>query len=164
VYDVDGGRCVPIKGATVDVWHASASGLYSDIPSIGTEGKKYLRGYQITDGNGTVRFTTIYPGWYEGRSLHIHFKVRTFEGSTKTLEFTSQLYLDDAISDQIQTQYPYNNHGPRPLKNPDDSIFTGPSTDGMVQKDTGHHLMLQLTKNATEYVGTFNVGLKRTMS
>ena len=60
-------------------------GVYSDISDQDTSGKKFLRGYQITDNNGTVRFTTIYPGWYQGRDIHIHDKVRMFSGSEKTL-------------------------------------------------------------------------------
>jgi protocatechuate 3,4-dioxygenase beta subunit len=60
-------------------------GVYSDISDQDTSGKKFLRGHQITDNNGTVRFTTIYPGWYQGRDIHIHDKVRMFSGSEKTL-------------------------------------------------------------------------------
>ena len=60
--------CIPFKGAQVDIWHANPQGLYSGISQIGTEGKMYLRGYQITDNNGTVKFNTVYPGWYEGKS------------------------------------------------------------------------------------------------
>jgi protocatechuate 3,4-dioxygenase beta subunit len=162
VYNVDGGgSCVPLRNAQVDIWQTNALGLYSDIQSLGTGGKKFLRGYQLTDGNGTARFTTVYPGWYEGRALHIHVKVRTFEGAEKTFEWTSQFYLDDSVSDQVQSQPPYSNHGPRPLTNNQDSIYTGPSTDGMMQSNTGSHLMLHLTKDGGQgYLGTFNVGVE----
>lgn len=102
VYDVDDSSfCIPLRHAQVDIWQANALGLYSDIQSIGTGGKKFLRGYQLTDDNGTARFTTVYPGWYEGRALHIHVKVRTFEGAEKTFEWTPQLYLNDSISDSV---------------------------------------------------------------
>jgi protocatechuate 3,4-dioxygenase beta subunit len=161
VYDTDGGTCVPLRGAQVDIWQANANGLYSDIQQLGTSGEKFLRGYQMVDGNGTARFATIYPGWYEGRALHIHVKVRTFEGQNKAFEWTSQLYLDDAISDKVQTQQPYSGHGPRPLKNTDDGIFTGPSTDRTVQSNAGDLLMLKLAKDGGQgYIGTFNVGVK----
>lgn len=161
VYDVDSGTCLPLEGAQVDVWHANAAGLYSDIQQEGTEGKKFLRGYQVTNDNGTVRFTTVYPGWYEGRAMHIHMKVRTFDDSgSKTLEWTSQLYADDSISDAVYTQAPYSTHGPQGTKNSQDSIYTGPSTDGSVQSNTGRHLMLQLTKDGNGYTGTFNIGVK----
>ncbi|MDQ3884342.1 MAG: hypothetical protein M3239_02730 [Thermoproteota archaeon] len=76
-------------------------GQYSDIEQSGTGGTKFLRGYQITDDNGTVRFTTIYPAWYQGRAVHLHFKVQMFEGSEETLEFTSQFFFNDTISDQV---------------------------------------------------------------
>ncbi len=157
VYDADHGSCIPLSRAHVDIWHANSQGLYSDIQQSGTVGKKYLRGYQVTDDNGTVRFTTIYPGWYQGRAIHIHIKVRAFEGSEKTFEWTSQLFFNDSITDQVQAQPPYSNHGPRDTTNEEDGIYTGPSTDGMLQKNTGTHLMLNLTKDEQSYLGTFNV-------
>jgi protocatechuate 3,4-dioxygenase beta subunit len=61
VYNMDNGSCIPIKGARVDIWHASSQGVYSAVSDQGTTGKKFLRRYQVTDNNGTVRFTTIYP-------------------------------------------------------------------------------------------------------
>jgi protocatechuate 3,4-dioxygenase beta subunit len=155
------GSCIPLRAAKLDIWHANSQGLYSDIPSIGTEGKKYLRGYQITDNNGIARFTTIYPGWYQGRAIHIHVKVRTFEGSEKTFEWTSQLYLNNSINTQVHLQAPYNKHGLPPITNEQDSIYTGPSTDGIVQSNTGQHLMLHVTgDNSRGYVGTFNIGVE----
>src|SRR5262245_33950864 len=68
------GDCAPAAGVQVDVWHANASGAYSDEAANGTVGRKFLRGYQVTDTNGAVAFTTIYPGWYPGRTIHIHVK------------------------------------------------------------------------------------------
>ena len=160
VYDVnDGGNCIPLRNARVDIWHANSQGLYSDIMQIGTLGTKYLRGYQVTDDNGMVRFTTVYPGWYEGRAIHIHIKVRTFEGTEKTFEWTSQLYINDSISSQVHEQPPYKNHGQPSVKNIDDGIYTGPSTDGMLQSNTGKHLMLSVIKKGQGYVGSFNVGV-----
>jgi protocatechuate 3,4-dioxygenase beta subunit len=159
VYDVNNGTCVPLSGAHVDIWHANAFGLYSDIADIGTLGKTFLRGYQITDDEGQVQFTTVYPGWYEGRAIHIHIKVRTLEGTEKTLEWTSQFYLDDSTNEDVHKQSPYSNHGIPAIKNNDDGIYAGPSTDGMMQSNTGTHLMLNLTKDDLGYVGTFNVGL-----
>ncbi len=79
VYDIDDSSfCIPLRHAQVDIWQANTLGLYSDIPSFWTEGKKFLRRYQLTDENSTAQFTTLYPGWYEGRALHIHVKIRTF--------------------------------------------------------------------------------------
>jgi protocatechuate 3,4-dioxygenase beta subunit len=100
VSEINGGSCIPLTGATVDLWHCDALGVYSDVtdPSFSTVGKKFLRGYQVTDANGTVEFVTIYPGWYPGRTVHIHFKIRTDSASQRGYEFTSQLYFDDALT------------------------------------------------------------------
>src|SRR5437667_172656 len=69
-----GSTCTPLAGAHVDIWHCDASGLYSDEQANNTVGKKFLRGYQIADDNGAVNFTTVYPGWYNGRTVHIHVR------------------------------------------------------------------------------------------
>src|SRR5207253_10058042 len=105
---VSGASCLPLAGATVDVWHCDALGVYSDAtdPGFNTKGKKFLRGYQTTDANGKVQFTTIYPGWYQGRAVHIHFKIRTSAtGASK--EFTSQWFFDETLTDQVHAQQPY---------------------------------------------------------
>ena len=160
VYDVDNGECIPLRGAQVDIWHANSQGVYSGVQDAGTTGKKFLRGYQVTDDNGTVQFTTIYPGWYQGRAIHIHAKVRTFEGSEKTFEWTSQFYLNNSINEQMHTQPPYSNHGPPDMTNEEDGIYKGASTDGLIQTNTGEHLMLILTEdNKQGYIGTFNIVL-----
>jgi protocatechuate 3,4-dioxygenase beta subunit len=160
VYDVNEGTCIPIQGALVDVWHVNASGAYSDVEQAGTAGTKFLRGYQVTDENGTVQFTTIYPGWYQGRTVHLHFKIRMFEGSEATLEFTSQLYFNDTVTDEVYSQPPYSDRGSRDVRNNQDGIFNGASTDGLVQSNTGEHLMFNLTQQDQGYLGTFNIGLK----
>jgi protocatechuate 3,4-dioxygenase beta subunit len=156
------GSCSPLKGAKVDIWHANSQGIYSDIADQGTTGSKFLRGYQLTDNNGTVRFTTIYPGWYQGRAIHIHDKIRTFDGSEKTLEWTSQLYFDNSVNEQIHKQPPYSKHGPPDMINEQDGIYAGPSTDGLVQSNAGKHLMVNLSKEGQSYVGTFNIVLNAT--
>lgn len=166
VYDVDnGGSCTPLKGARVDIWHANSQGVYSGVKDQGTIGKKFLRGYQVTDDNGTVRFTTIYPGWYQGRAIHIHDKVRTFEGPEKTLEWTSQLYFNNSINEQVHTQPPYSKHGLPDMTNEQDDIYTGASTDGLVQSNSGKHLMLNLTREGQlSYLGTFDIVLNSEQS
>jgi protocatechuate 3,4-dioxygenase beta subunit len=152
--------CLPFSGAHVDIWHANPQGLYSGIAQIGTQGKMYLRGYQSTDNNGTVKFDTIYPGWYQGRAIHIHVMVRAFNGggANETFHWTSQMYLSNSINQQVHTQLPYSKHGPPPMTNEQDGIYTGPSTDKLIQSNTGQHLMLNLTKDKQQgYVGTFNI-------
>ncbi len=157
VYDVDDGYCTPLDGVQVDIWHADSQGLYSGVQEDATAGKNYLRGNQMTDDNGTVRFITIYPGWYEGRAIHIHIKVRNFEGSQETFDWTSQFYLPNSTNEQVHTQVPYSNHGPVNMANEADGIYTGGSTDGLIQSNTGQHLMLNLTEQGEGFQGTFNV-------
>jgi protocatechuate 3,4-dioxygenase beta subunit len=142
--------CAPVQGAQVDIWHANASGLYSDEAANGTSGKKFLRGYQLTDADGAVTFTTIYPGWYSGRTVHIHFKVRIFNGTTETLEFTSQLFFTDTMNATVFAKAPYSSRG-----NPD----TTDSTDNIYGTD-GASLLLQPTSDGSGgYVADFSVGI-----
>jgi protocatechuate 3,4-dioxygenase beta subunit len=141
---VSGGSCAALSGATVDVWHCDALGVYSDAgdPSFNTKGQKFLRGFQTTDASGTARFTTIYPGWYRGRAVHMHFKIRT-----TTSEFTSQLFFDDALSAQVFAQAPYSQNGAAGvMRNSADGIYKSA-------------LLLTVTKNGSAYAATFDVGL-----
>jgi protocatechuate 3,4-dioxygenase beta subunit len=121
---VDGADgCTPVGGATVDVWHANALGKYSDIQSEGTKGRKFLRGSQVTDADGKVAFTTIFPGWYSGRAIHIHFKVRLFDGTSTTYEFTSQLFFDPTLENQVVQTSAYGNRGTPDTPNSRDGIY-----------------------------------------
>jgi uncharacterized protein (TIGR03437 family) len=153
---VSGTACTPLAGAFVDLWHCDASGGYSDVSGQGNPnnlGQKFLRGYQITDGNGAVEFTTIYPGWYSGRTVHFHYKVRLFAGATRTYQFISQLVFDDTLTDQVFTQAPYNTRGTRNTRNSNDNIA----------QSGGSAILLSLTADGsggytTEYtVGVANV-------
>jgi len=121
------GACTPLPGAYVDIWHCDAAGSYSDVRDAGfdTRGQKYLRGYQVTDTNGSVQFQSIYPGWYSGRAVHIHFKIRLFVGSQTSYEFTSQLFFDDAVTDEVYNAAPYNARGSRNTRNNQDGIYNG---------------------------------------
>jgi protocatechuate 3,4-dioxygenase beta subunit len=153
VYSVANKDCQPLPGATVDIWHCDASGAYSDVldnpGEFGdTRGKKFLRGYQLTDAGGKVEFQTIYPGWYTGRSVHIHYMIRTDPKSEVGHEFTSQLYFDEAITEQVHRQAPYTQKGRRNTTNDSDGIY----------RRGGRDLMLQLTRDAQGYVGTYRVG------
>ena len=84
------------------------SACSSDVtdPSFNSVGKKFLRGHQMTDAAGVARFTTIYPGWYPGRTVHIHFKIRTEPAAARGYEFASQLYFDDALTDRVHARDP----------------------------------------------------------
>src|SRR5262245_30239683 len=140
--------CVPLPGAMVDVWHCDAAGAYSDSDR-GTAGKRFLRGYQMTDGGGAAGFTTIYPGWYPGWAVHIHFKVRVMAGPALGHEFTSQVYFDDAISDRVFARRPYSARGKPDARNKDDGLF----------RRGGSRLLVALTESRGGYAGEFSVGL-----
>jgi protocatechuate 3,4-dioxygenase beta subunit len=145
-------ECRPLAGAIVDIWHCDASGVYSDVIErrFKTPGSRFLRGYQVTDQSGSVRFATIYPGSYPGRAVHIHFKIRANSKGAQAVELTSQLYFDDAITDQVHSHAPYPQR-PRPrTRNEQDGIF----------QDGGRSLMLPLSASADGYDARFKVGLK----
>lgn len=155
VYRVDGGSCTPLPKALVDIWQCDALGAYSDVLDwVGsfedTRGKKFLRGYQVTDASGKVEFMTIYPGWYPGRTVHIHFKIRTDPATEPGREFTSQLYFDDSLTDQVHEQSPYAAKGRRTTTNTADGIF----------RRGGSQLMLNLVKDDQGYTGTFDIGIQ----
>lgn len=146
--------CFPLEGAIVDIWHCDAQGVYSDStdPSFSTVGQKFLRGYQITDGSGIAEFITIYPGWYPGRTVHIHLKIRTSEGSQPSYEFTSQLYFEDTVSDQVFNQAPYTIREQLTIRNELDGIY----------RDGGDHLTIKLVQDQStrSYAGVFSIGLE----
>jgi protocatechuate 3,4-dioxygenase beta subunit len=152
VSTVGSGGCNPLSGAIVDVWHCDAAGAYSAVNEPGSQaaGKSFLRGYQVTDGNGNTQFTTIYPGWYPGRTVHIHFKVRTNAKSRNPQEITSQLYFDDLLTDRIHAQQPYTSKGHRSVKNQQDGLF----------RTGGRQLMLSLVEKHQGYEAIFDIGLQ----
>jgi protocatechuate 3,4-dioxygenase beta subunit len=149
VTQITANACTFLQGVYVDVWHCDAMGDYSDIQSEGTLGRKFLRGYQVTNAFGAVEFLTIYPGWYPGRTVHIHFKIRT-ELNNTGYDFTSQLYFDDTLTDQVFLQPPYNTRGTRDTRNNNDGIY----------QNGGTQLTLTCTPDGSGgYAATFNIGL-----
>jgi protocatechuate 3,4-dioxygenase beta subunit len=148
--------CTPLSGAIVDIWQCDARGVYSDVVDEGfnTTGRKFLRGYLVTDKDGRVRFDTIYPGWYPGRTPHIHFKIRTDAGYGRAHEFTSQFYFDDKTSDAVFARQPYagrTERRPR-TRNEEDGIF----------RHGGNQLILALAETKAGYSARFDVGLDMT--
>ena len=116
-----GGTCAPLAGIQVDVWHADALGAYSDVGA--QRGQPFLRGYQVTDPSGRVSFRTVYPGWYPGRAVHIHVKARAYDaGGNRTLEFTTQIFFDEATNDAVLASAPYNRRGRRDTTNAQERV------------------------------------------
>jgi protocatechuate 3,4-dioxygenase beta subunit len=148
VSQITGNGCTPLAGAYVDIWHCDAAGVYSDVANA--VGQKFLRGYQVTDANGLAQFTTIYPGWYPGRAVHIHFKIRNELTAQASYDFTSQLFFDDAFTDDVYTLAPYSSRGARNPRNEGDGIFG----------QSGDQLTLMVVENESGYAATFDIGLQ----
>lgn len=146
------GGCQPLPHVLVDIWHCDARGIYSDVqdPGFNTIGQKFLRGCQVTDEQGAVRFLTIYPGWYPIRTVHMHFKLRTVPAARKNYEFTSQLYFPDELTDRVHAAPPYSSIGARRVRNQRDFIF----------RDGGEQLLLAPTPTANGYAATFTIALQ----
>jgi protocatechuate 3,4-dioxygenase beta subunit len=155
VTQVDGSACTPLAGTYVDLWQCDALGAYSDVndrSSGSAKGTKFLRGYQVTDENGLVEFTTIFPGWYRGRAVHIHFKVRTALDASSGREMISQLYFDDALVDQVHALPPYASRGQRDTPNSRDGLF----------RNGGDMLLVPVVQDGDGYAGTFSLGVQLT--
>jgi protocatechuate 3,4-dioxygenase beta subunit len=126
---VDSDTCEPIRDAAVDVWHCDAGGVYSGEPSEGSEGETFLRGVQLTNGNGLAEFATVYPGQYPGRTTHIHVKVhiggRRSDGaySGGHVSHTGQLFTSDRRDAEVFALAPYNRNTAETIPRNADGIF-----------------------------------------
>ncbi|MCS7002135.1 MAG: intradiol ring-cleavage dioxygenase [Dehalococcoidia bacterium] len=147
VSDVSSNWCAPLPDVMVDVWHCDALGVYSGV----NDRLAFCRGYQMTDETGTATFQTIYPGWYPGRTVHIHFKIRTDPDAPRGYDFTSQIYFDDTLSDEIFRAAPYTSNRNRRLRNAQDSIYRG----------GGEQLLAPVTADDLGYTAVFTIGLDR---
>jgi len=148
VSQVDGNGCLPLEGAIVDVWHCDALGVYSGVQ--GSSGTDFLRGFQRTDAGGGATFTTIYPGWYQGRAVHIHFKIRTEPDAVAGFEFTSQLFFDDALNQQVFATGVYAAKGQPDRPNASDGIFN----------QSGGATLLDVTQDGASYKTTFEIAVQ----
>jgi protocatechuate 3,4-dioxygenase beta subunit len=161
---MDVARQAPVGGAAVDIWHCDAEGIYSGFVAASTGGNgggpgggpsgvgsgaddsTFLRGTQLTGSDGKVSFTTVYPGWYQGRTVHIHVKVHV---GGKEIH-TGQLFFDDEFTDAVYASTsPYSSRGERSTRNDDDSIFG----------DGGDASTLAVTRSADAYTATMAVGI-----
>ena len=171
---LDSTTCTPIENAAVDVWHCDANGFYSGFTQNNPGGDQayqddgsnpdtFLRGVMLTDSNGLAEFSTIYPGWYAGRDVHIHMKVHvggavedgTYDGGN--VAHTGQLAFEDALTDEIAKLEPYSNRTTAHLPFAEDGVF------GNVEEgDTSFFLSLtpvNADSLADGFVGTINVGV-----
>jgi protocatechuate 3,4-dioxygenase beta subunit len=154
---IDTSGCTPLAGARVDVWHSDGVGAYSgyegqaDDQATSTTNQTFLRGTQITDTLGQVTFTTIYPGWYRGRTPHIHLKVFLDEQNV----LTGQLYFPDALSEYIyQNVSPYNTRtAERDTVNTTDSVLRG--------SGGGHESFVNIKEEADYYLASVVLGVDR---
>jgi len=152
IHAVGNSSCIPMSNVAVDMWHCDASGHYSSV----AQGRNvpanhgFLRGYQVTGTDGTVHFVTIYPGWYPGRAVHIHFKLRTKSHGNRSGEFTSQLYFDEGVTDIVHTDPIYRRRGRRNVLNTEDGLFAN---------DGGERLLIKPVKTEGVYKASFDVGI-----
>ena len=147
VSQADGSACIPLEGVVVDVWHCDALGDYSGVS--GNTGN-FLRGFQRTDASGRASFTTIYPGWYQGRAVHIHFKIRTDPEAEAGFEFTSQLFFDDELNRTVFATGVYARKGPQDQPNESDQIFN----------QSGGATLLAVTQDGDGYRTTFPIAVQ----
>jgi protocatechuate 3,4-dioxygenase beta subunit len=145
------GPCDPVEGVHVDIWHCNAQGVYSDVAGQQTVGRKFLRGCQKSSASGETRFTTIFPGWYSGRSVHIHLKVRLLHDDKERYEFTSQLFFEqDVVEEILTTHAPYSDRGKPDVTNDEDDIY---GVDG------GKLIVPITSKGASGLAGSIVIGL-----
>jgi protocatechuate 3,4-dioxygenase beta subunit len=143
----DASTCKPIRRATVEVWHADATGNYSGFDGAATQ-TTYLRGGQRTDRNGLAIIETIYPGWYQGRTPHIHLKVHV----GGNVVHTGQLFFKTATSEGVYETGAYASHGEPDTTNATDNIYAS----------GGSRSLLRLTqRSGGGYRGAITLGVKR---
>jgi protocatechuate 3,4-dioxygenase beta subunit len=141
---VDASTCKPIKGALVDIWHADAGGVYSGFGS-GAGSRTFMRGIQRTDATGVATFQTVYPGWYQGRAVHIHVKVHL----GGNVVHTGQLFFNDSFTDAVYKRTPYSKRPNRTTRNSNDSIYV----------KGGSKSVLAVKRKGTGYTGAVTMGV-----
>lgn len=153
VREADG--CTRIPNAVVDVWHSDAQGLYSGFEAASrsagggagsrSDDERYLRGAQVTNDDGVAEFETIYPGWYPGRTPHIHAKVHLDESTL----LTTQLFFDEKVATRVYRDRRYARDSAREVTNSSDGIFD-------------ESLVLTLRRRGAGWVGAMTLDVERT--
>lgn len=152
--------CAPIKNAYVDIWSADAVGNYSAYAAFGTTGQDFCRGYQKTDANGVVEFTTLFPGSYSGRAIHIHVAIQSSasrltanaHGRNLSSVFICQLYFQRSTVDQVFAAYPIYRQGAAITANESDSIYLN---------EGGAGYLVAVTQLGANYQGEVEIGTTR---
>jgi protocatechuate 3,4-dioxygenase beta subunit len=156
-------NCEPLVNAEVDVWHCNALGYYSGYTTSGQNGSinytgaTWLRGRAMTDANGEVEFTTIFPGWYSGRLCHVHFEVKVGGTSVKISQFTYPTTEKNTIHTTIA---PYSTYGADPAVAATDNVFSDGTTGQiatLVNNGTSWDSYLEVTVPGTGTVGIKNI-------
>lgn len=144
--------CAVVSGARVDIWHCDKDGYYSEYDEpgyLGTQdntGQTFLRGIQLTDTSGQVKFTTIYPGWYTGRVTHIHLEIYV----NSVLKSTTQMAFPDSLNTTVYNTSLYSAHGQNTTTDATDSVFS----DGYSNE------LVSISGDTTNgYTATFQVGV-----
>lgn len=141
----DATTCAPVPNAAIEIWHADASGAYSGFG--GAANDTFMRGQQVSNAIGRVRFRTIYPGWYRGRTTHIHVKVHV----GGDVVHTGQLYFPDDVTDAVYAEAPYAARGARDTDNASDGLFA----------NGGARYLLQLSRRGIGYQGRATLGVQQ---
>jgi len=152
VYDAKN-NCAAMQNVQIDIWHCNASGVYSAEAVESTTGQSWLRGYQLTDANGMVQFATIIPGWYSGRTTHIHLRLRsTYDSSSAGGTNTMQLFFDQTLVDTLDTTVsPYSSEGKNSTTNASDRVYS--------QQEEGTTLMTLSGSVSAGYTATAKIYL-----
>jgi len=143
VVNVNSG-CTAVSGANVEIWHCDVSGNYSQYGTQTTQ--TYLRGIQTTNSSGEVTFTTIYPGWYQGRATHIHAEVTIGGRSVKV----TQIAFPESVNNTVHASGVYASRGSNPTSNASDGIFAD---------SLSAELVTPIGSVASGYAATFQIGV-----
>jgi protocatechuate 3,4-dioxygenase beta subunit len=159
---VDATTCKPIKNAAVDIWHCDAGGIYSGFEAASTGGPgggsgptdkdTFCRGIQLTDAKGVATFKSVYPGWYRGRTVHIHVKVHLGGKTVGNVVHTGQIFFNDSFTSKVYQASPYASRAAsRDTLNSGDSIYQqgGKQSTPSVKKD-----------GKGGYIGTITMGVR----
>jgi protocatechuate 3,4-dioxygenase beta subunit len=136
--------CAPVSGANVEIWHVDAAGNYSQYGTQTTQ--TFLRGIQTTNSSGEVTFTTIYPGWYQGRATHIHVEV-TINGVSRK---ATQIAFPESVNNSVHRSGVYASRGSNPMSNASDGIFADSLSSELVTPSGD---------TTSGYSATFQVGI-----